>query len=257
MGTSVSETTAEIRIVTARVMANSRKSRPTTSPMKRRGIRTAISEIVREMMVKPICSEPFRAASIGESPISTYRAIFSIMTIASSTTNPAAIVRDISERLLRLNPSSHMTANVPTSDSGTATLGMIVAGILRKNTKITRTTRITASVSSNSTSWTDARIVVVRSVRMPTSTEDGSEACSFGSRARTLCTTLITLAPGCRWMLRMMAGVVLYQAPSFMFSGALSTVATSESRTAAPFLKATMRFLYSSGDFSWSLALMV
>ncbi len=51
-----------------------------------------------------------------------------------------------------------------------------------------------------------------------------------------LCTTLITLAPGWRWMLRMIAGVGLYQAASFVFSGAFSTVATSESRTGAPFL---------------------
>ncbi len=65
MGTRVSETTAEMRIVTASVIANSRKSRPTTSPMKRSGISTAISEIVSEMIVKPICSEPLSAASSG------------------------------------------------------------------------------------------------------------------------------------------------------------------------------------------------
>ena len=59
IGTSVSETTAEIRMVTASVMANSRNSRPTTSPMNSSGISTAISETVSEMMVKPICSEPF------------------------------------------------------------------------------------------------------------------------------------------------------------------------------------------------------
>ena len=34
MGVSVSDTMAETRIVTARVTANSRKSRPTMSPMK-------------------------------------------------------------------------------------------------------------------------------------------------------------------------------------------------------------------------------
>ena len=42
-----------------------------------------------------------------------------------------------------------------------------------------------------------------------------------------LSTTLITFAPGWRWMLRMIAGVVLNQAPSLVFSGAFSTVATS------------------------------
>ena len=41
---------------------------------------------------------------------------------------------------------------------------MIVAGMLRRNRKITSTTRPTASTSSNSTSLTEARMVVVRSV---------------------------------------------------------------------------------------------
>ena len=63
IGVSVSETTAEIRIVTASVTANSRNSRPTTSPMNSSGISTAISETVSEMMVKPICSAPLSAAS--------------------------------------------------------------------------------------------------------------------------------------------------------------------------------------------------
>jgi hypothetical protein len=52
-------------MVTARVMANSRKSRPTTSLMKSSGISTAISETVSDMMVKPICSLPLSAACIG------------------------------------------------------------------------------------------------------------------------------------------------------------------------------------------------
>jgi hypothetical protein len=70
MGTSVSETTAEIRMVMASVMANSRNSRPTTSPMKSSGISTAISDTVSEMMVKPICVAPLSAAAMGSSPSS-------------------------------------------------------------------------------------------------------------------------------------------------------------------------------------------
>ena len=71
MGVRVSETTAEIRIDTASVMANSWNSRPTTSPMNSSGISTAIREMVSEMMVKPICLAPFSAACIGGSPAST------------------------------------------------------------------------------------------------------------------------------------------------------------------------------------------
>ena len=54
IGTRVSETTAEITIVTASVTANSWNSRPTTSPMNSSGISTARSDTVSEMMVKPI-----------------------------------------------------------------------------------------------------------------------------------------------------------------------------------------------------------
>jgi hypothetical protein len=102
IGVSVSETTAEIRMVIANVTANSRNRRPTTSCMNKSGISTAISEIVSEMMVKPICLAPFSAASNGVSPSSTWREMFSSMTMASSTTNPVAMVSAMRLRLLRL-----------------------------------------------------------------------------------------------------------------------------------------------------------
>src|SRR5437879_2970569 len=83
--------------------------------------------------------------------------MFSIITIASSTTKPVEIVSAISVRLLRLYPSRYITPNVPTSDNGTATLGMIVEGILRRNRKITITTRAIQIISSHSTSRTEVR----------------------------------------------------------------------------------------------------
>ena len=144
--------------------------------MKSSGISTAISEIVSDMMVKPICFEPFSAASSGVSPFSTKREMFSIITIASSTTKPVAIVSAISVRLLIEKPARYMTPNVPISDNGTATAGITVAFTLRRNRKITMTTSATASISSYWTSRTEARIVVVRSVSTLTSTELGNVA---------------------------------------------------------------------------------
>ena len=91
--------------------------------------------------------------------------MFSIMTIASSTTKPVAIVSAIKDRLSREKPSRYIDPNVPTSDSGTERLGMMVPGSVRRNRKITSTTRATARPSSNSTSATEARIVTVRSLR--------------------------------------------------------------------------------------------
>src|SRR5208282_854173 len=104
-------------------------------------------------------------------------------------TNPVAIVSAMSDRLSRLKPNWYMIASAPTSDSGTDRLGMIVAGMLRRNRKITITTRPTASASSNWTSRTDERIVVVRSVRGLTVTPAGRLALSVGSTALMLSTT--------------------------------------------------------------------
>ena len=156
------------------------------------------------------------------------------MTIASSTTNPVAIVNAISDRLLRLNPARYITAKVPTSESGTDRLGIRVADGLRRNTKITATTRTTARPSSNSTSATEARIVVVRSVSTATSTAGGNAARNCGNSAWMRSTTSMTLAPGWRWMLRMTASVRFIQPASFVFSAPSTAFATSANRTGAP-----------------------
>ena len=91
-----------------------------------------------------------------------------------------------------------MIASAPISDSGTDRLGMMVAGMLRKNRKMTITTKPTASASSNSTSSTEARMVVVRSVSGVTVIAAGSEALSEGNSLLMLSTTWMTLAPGWR-----------------------------------------------------------
>jgi len=65
---SVNETKPEIRMVTAMVTANSRKTRPTIPPISNTGMNTAISEKVMDRMVKPISLEPLSAASNGRIP---------------------------------------------------------------------------------------------------------------------------------------------------------------------------------------------
>ena len=56
-----------------------------------------------------------------------------------------------------------MTANVPTSDMGSARLGIVVAEIFRRKRKITSTTRQSVRKSVNFTSATDAWIESERS----------------------------------------------------------------------------------------------
>src|SRR5499426_2398653 len=144
--------------------------------------------------------------------------MFSIMTMASSTTNPVAMVSAISVRLFKLYPNMYMAPNVPTNDTGTATLGITVAARVRTKRNITMTTRAIHSINSNSTWRTDSRMVVVRSVRMVSSTEAGREALSLGSNSLMRSTTLMMLAPGCRWMLTMTDGTSFIQAASLTFS---------------------------------------
>src|SRR5437868_1995823 len=91
------------------------------------------------------------------------------MTMASSTTNPVAIVNAISVKLLILKPNKYIAPKVPTNDKGTATLGINVAEKLLKKKKITITTKQTDKSISNLASCTEALIVVVLSFRIETS----------------------------------------------------------------------------------------
>ena len=84
--------------------------------------------------------------------------------MASSTTKPVATVSAISDRLSRLKPSRYIIPNVPSSDSGTATLGTSAARPLRKNRNTTTITSTMAIPIVLSTSRKRARMVVVRSL---------------------------------------------------------------------------------------------
>ena len=61
-----------------------------------------MSDTLMVKTVKPISSAPFSAAANGSTPSSRWREMFSITTMASSTTNPVAMVMAISERLSRV-----------------------------------------------------------------------------------------------------------------------------------------------------------
>src|ERR1700689_4412308 len=163
VGVVVSDTSSDTAIATLNVTANSRNSRPTIPPIIRSGMKTATSDTLMESTVNPISAAPLNVASTTSMPCSTYRVMFSSTTIASSTTNPVEIASAISDRLSRLYPSRYITPQVPTSESGTAILGMIVARTVRRNTNTTRMTSTTEINNVLSMSFTDARTLVVRS----------------------------------------------------------------------------------------------
>ena len=117
--------------------------------MNSSGMNTAISDIVSEITVKPISLAPSSAARSGLAPFSMCRTMFSIITIASSTTKPVPMVSAISDRLSSEKPQKYITAKVAISDTGKATPAMMVARPERRNTSTTMTTSTTLSTSVN------------------------------------------------------------------------------------------------------------
>ena len=235
IGVKVSETIAETTTAIVSTSANSRNMRPTMPVMKSSGMNTATSDTVSEMTVKPISLAPFSAAWIGSSPSSRWRTMFSIMTIASSTTKPVPIVSAISDKLSMEKPMKYITPKVAMSDSGRATPAMKVARAERRKTSTTSTTSTTDSIRVNCTSEIEALIVPVRSLTTVSATPAGSWLLSLSSSARMRPTVSTTLAPGWRCTSMMTAGWPWYQPPTLAFSSPSTTSATSEISTGAPF----------------------
>ncbi len=73
VGDSVRATNAEMTMVIVMVIANSRNSRPMMPPISSSGMNTAISEMLMDMMVKPISPAPLSVASKGDRPSSICR----------------------------------------------------------------------------------------------------------------------------------------------------------------------------------------
>src|SRR4029078_6221502 len=118
IGVSVSDTTADVTTAIVSVNANSRNMRPTSPDMNSSGMKTAISDTVSEITVKPISLAPFSDASIADSPFSMWRTMFSIITMASSTTKPVPIVSALSERLSRPTTADNMRTKLARPHTG-------------------------------------------------------------------------------------------------------------------------------------------
>src|SRR6266481_3195785 len=69
----------------------------------------------------------FFVASTGARPSSMLRSTFSTTTMASSTTMPMASTMPNRDRLFSEKPNTFITANVPMSETGTASIGMMDA----------------------------------------------------------------------------------------------------------------------------------
>ncbi|TWG86306.1 hypothetical protein L602_002100000950 [Cupriavidus gilardii J11] len=231
IGVVVSDTTSDTRMATDSVMANSENSRPTMPPISSSGMKTAISDRLIEITVKPTSRAPRSAACTGRMPASIWREMFSSTTMASSTTKPVAMVSAISDRLFSEKPARYITVKVPISDTGTATLGISVARTLRRNRNTTMMTSATDSISVCSTSRSDARMVGVRSSTTSIEIEAGIIWRSDGSIALTRSTVSMMLAPGDRFSTSSTDGLPFAEPALRMSCTESVTVATSDSRT--------------------------
>src|SRR3990167_938754 len=102
-------------------------------------------------------------ASTGDLPSAMLRSTFSTTTMASSTTMPMASTSPNSDSAFSEKPNRCMTAKVPTSDTGTATSGMIDARQVCRNSTTTMTTSNTASNSVHTTALIEPRMKMVGS----------------------------------------------------------------------------------------------
>jgi hypothetical protein len=125
-GVSVSATKSEIEIEHAIVRANCLYSWPVTPGKKPTGTNTASSTSDVATTAPVISFIAAAARSSGSRSLSPWmnRAMFSITTIASSTTRPVASVRPKSVSVLIENPSAFTSPNVPMSETG-----IVIAGI--------------------------------------------------------------------------------------------------------------------------------
>ena len=209
IGVVVSDTARLMMIASAITSANSKKNEPMMPPMNNSGTKTATRLTDIDTTVNPTSRAPTSAARCGAIPSSTWRAMFSSTTIASSTTKPVATTSAISDRLLRLSPSSHIAASVPASDATIATAGTSVARHERRKAATTSTTSAIEASRLTSTSCNEARIVRVRSEATSSLMSAGSAACNAGICARIASTTWMMFAPGARVMMPTTAGLPL------------------------------------------------
>ena len=119
-------------------------------------------------------------------------------------------------------------------DIGSARLGITVAERLRRNKKITMTTRHTVSNRVNCTSRTESRIDWDRSKSVSSDTAAGIWARKEGIKARILFTTSTVLTPGWRWMANTMPRRLLNQLAILSFCTLSITRPISLSRTGRP-----------------------
>ncbi len=108
--------------------------------------------------------------------------MFSITTMASSTTRPIASTMPSIVSTLMENPAMYMMKNDPMSEIGITTTGMSVVRQSRRNMKMIITTRMKAVITVSCTSAIDCRMYLVMSNPMASLMSGGRSAWMVSKR---------------------------------------------------------------------------
>ena len=129
-----------------------------------------------------------------------WRSMFSMTTIASSTTMPVASTIPKSVRVLMEKSNALTKAKAPTNDTGIVTVGMMVLRQFWRKRKITRMTSRIASPSVFRTSRIDSRTTDVFSNAMRYWRPGGKFSESRSISARTAASSSSAFAEGSGWI---------------------------------------------------------
>ena len=153
----------EIITEPATTKLNSRNRRPLVPSMNTIGRNTATRVMVVDITAKKISLEPSMPALNGRMPCSMRMYMFSVITMASSTTRPTDSTTASMVNTLMENPATYITKNAPMSDTGITIHGMSVTRQSRRKRKMMMITSTNASYTVFFTSLIDARMNLVLS----------------------------------------------------------------------------------------------
>src|SRR5258706_16167456 len=184
---------------------------PTEPPENATGTNTADSTSATPTSAPVIWSIALRVASRGDKPSSAItRSTFSTTTIASSTSRPMASTSPNIDSVLIEKPTTPIIANVPSSTTGTAIVGISVARRFCRNRYMTRNTSTIPSSSVLTTSSIDRRTNGVVSYGYFTTRPCGKYFDSSSTFARTLLAVASAFAPVASWIPKPAVGAPLY-----------------------------------------------
>ncbi len=195
VGTSVREITYDAIMANTTAMASGRNSEPAAPLRKKMGTNTMQIASVDTSVGTAICPAPCMMARSMSGSCSCMRWMFSIPTVASSTSTPTASASPPSVITLSVWPSAHSTVTLTRMESGMESATMSVLRQLPRKSRIIAAVRHAAMRASTTTPSSAAFTKSDWSASTSTLSADGSAARIPGNASRTRFTTSMVEAP--------------------------------------------------------------